>query len=155
MGHSRRRVEDSDAKSSIDYWVLAQEVSEGNNINSCDRAHSCGILPNNVVAFCSYPKNLPEAKLKRFGIMSLVKEIPRSPNISSLTWLLVITLMQIYYENQQAEKKRKQNVQFRDKEYTQNFNVGDLVCAERNGGKIESCALRMRFYSDNFIYLWK
>ena len=46
----------------------AQEVSEGRDIISkWPKDHSCDILATNGAAFCSFPKSLPEAKLKSFG----------------------------------------------------------------------------------------
>lgn len=52
----------------------SQEVSKGKNISSWHREHSCDILAKNV-ATCL--KNLPEAKLKSFGLASLTEEILR------------------------------------------------------------------------------
>lgn len=52
-------------------------------------------LAKNVAAFCSGPKNLPEAELKSNGLISLVEEIPRQSNIDSVIWLL-ITFMLVY-----------------------------------------------------------
>ena len=42
-----------------------QEVSE-KNINMLPQDCSCNILEKNMAAFCTYPKCLPEAKLKSF-----------------------------------------------------------------------------------------
>ena len=39
-------------------------------------------------------------------------EISRQPNIDSVLWLLVVTLMQIYNEKEQAEHGKMQNVEF-------------------------------------------
>ena len=66
MGHASRNMED--AESSVNYGAPAQEVSEKNIIQWC-RDHSCDILSKNVIDFCPCPKNLPEAKLKSFGLM--------------------------------------------------------------------------------------
>lgn len=64
------------------------------------------LLVKNVATFGIYPKNLPEIKLKSFGIISLAEEIPRQPNIDYIMWLLEIMLMQIYKEKQQARKSK-------------------------------------------------
>jgi hypothetical protein len=52
-------------------------------------------------------QNLHEAKLKSFGLISFAEEISRQPNIDSVTWLVVITLMQIYNEKEQGEGYKK------------------------------------------------
>ena len=38
--------------------------------------------------------------------MALAEEISRQPSIDSVMWLLVVTLMQIYNEEEQAEKEK-------------------------------------------------
>lgn len=50
-------------------------------------------------------KNLPEDTLKCFAIM-LEKEISRQWNSEFVTWLPVITLMQIYNEKEQVGATR-------------------------------------------------
>lgn len=45
----------------------------------------------NIASFYPCPKNLPEAKLKSNGLIYLVVEISREPNIESVMWLSVIT----------------------------------------------------------------
>lgn len=42
------------------------------------------ILAKDVTTFCPHPKNLPEAKLKSFGLMALAEEISRLPSIDCL-----------------------------------------------------------------------
>ena len=67
-----------------------------------------------MAVLCPCPKNFPEAKLKSNGLISLVEEVLRKPNIDSIAWLLVITLMQIYYEKEQVNKKiTKHNILMR------------------------------------------
>lgn len=84
----------SSAENNVDYGGAAQEASEGNNISNRPIDPSCVILGKNVSTFCLYTKNLPEAKLK-LNEMSLAEEISRSPNIECVTWLLIISLMQL------------------------------------------------------------
>ena len=57
-------------------------------------------------------------------------------------WLLVV--MHIYNEKEQAGQKEIQNVQFEEKNTNRNFNVGTLLCAERDKEKCnkESGSLR-------------
>lgn len=56
------------------------DVSEGNNTSNQARNYAYDTLAKNVAAFCPCPKNLPEAKLKGSGLLSLAEEISRQPN---------------------------------------------------------------------------
>ena len=60
-------------------------------------------------------KKLSVATLKSFEIMELAEEISRQPSIDSVMWLLVVTLMQIYNDKEQAEQGKIQNVQIEKK----------------------------------------
>jgi hypothetical protein len=102
-------VEDSGATSNVDYDNPPQEVSEEKDISKWPRDHAYNILAKNATAFCLCPGNLPEAKLESFGLMVLAKEVSRQASIDSALWLLVVTLMQIYNEEEQAEQKKIQN----------------------------------------------
>jgi hypothetical protein len=42
--------------------------------------------------FCPCLKSLPEAKVKRFRLIPLLKEISRHPDINSVEWLLNFSL---------------------------------------------------------------
>lgn len=105
MGHITRWVEDGGGKSSIDYDSLTKKVSE--NINKCPRDFSCNILSNNMAALCPFPKNIPKAKLKSFRLIVLAEEISRQHNIDSVGWILLVTLMQLYNEKEQAKQGKK------------------------------------------------
>lgn len=83
---------------------LDQEVSEKKNINIWRNNHSCDILVKNVAAFCPCLKGLPKAKVKSFELIPLAEEISKQPSIDSAVWLLVLTLMKIYNEKEQAEQ---------------------------------------------------
>lgn len=80
---------------------LDQDVSE-DNINMWPTNHSCGILLKNLAAFYPCPKSLPKVKVKSFGLIPLAKEISKH----SVVWLLVLTLMKIYNEKEQAEQEK-------------------------------------------------
>ena len=43
--------------------------------------HPYHILAKNLAAFFPCPKNLPEAKLKSFGLVALAEEISRQPKV--------------------------------------------------------------------------
>ena len=60
-----------------------------------------------MTASCSFPKTLLEAKLKSNGFISLVEEISRQTNIDSVTWLLLIALMQVYNKKKSKQGKKK------------------------------------------------
>ena len=72
-------------------------------MNMCLRECSCEVLVNNLAVSCPCPKKLLEAKVKDFGLILLGEEISKQPKIDSVTWLLVVTLMKIYNEKEQAE----------------------------------------------------
>ena len=59
----------------MNYEGLDQELSE-ENFNLLPRDHSCDSLVKNVAAFCPCLKSLPEAKVKRFILIALTKEVP-------------------------------------------------------------------------------
>ena len=80
-----------------------QEVSVAKNFSMWPRDCSCDILVKNVAAFCP-SKSLPEAKVKRFRLITLKKEISKQPIINSVVWLLKFTLMKSILV------KRKKNV---------------------------------------------
>lgn len=52
------------------------------------------------------------------------------PNIGSVVWLLVITLMQVYNINEKLGQKETQNVKFEEKKRIRTFNVSSKACAE-------------------------
>ena len=55
------------------------------------------VLAKNMATFCHCPKILSEVKLKSFGSMSLAEEISRQLSVVTVTELLVISLIQMYY----------------------------------------------------------
>jgi hypothetical protein len=64
----------------------AQEISK-KNFNMCHKDCFCGILVKNVTTFYPCFKSLPEAKVKRFGLMALTKEISKQPSRDFVLWL--------------------------------------------------------------------
>lgn len=65
----------------------------------------CGVLTKNMAAFCPCPKNLLRAKFKSYGLNSWVGQISRQPNINSIMWLLIITLIHVYSEKEHVGQK--------------------------------------------------
>ena len=58
----------------------------------CPNTHSCDNVTN-VATFWFCLKSLPEAKMKRFRLIALAKEISKQLHINSVVWLLKFTLM--------------------------------------------------------------
>jgi hypothetical protein len=57
------------------------------NFNMCPRDCFCGILVKNVAVFCCCLKNLPEAKIKRFILIILTKEVLKMHSRGFVLWL--------------------------------------------------------------------
>jgi hypothetical protein len=55
--------------------LMAQEVSEEENLRMWSIVCSYNVLVKNVVAICLYLKSLPEAKMKRLRLITLTKEV--------------------------------------------------------------------------------
>ena len=72
---------------------LAQKVSVEKNFSMWHRAYFCSILVKKVAVFCPCLKSLSEAKVKRFRLIALKKEVSKQPGINSVVWLLKFTLM--------------------------------------------------------------
>ena len=67
--------------------------------------------------------------MKSFGLNPLAKEISKQPSIDSVVWLLVLTLMKMYNEKEQAEQGKIQNVQFEEKRGTRTLS-GAKSCVQ-------------------------
>jgi hypothetical protein len=65
-----------------------------------------------MISLCPYLRNLPEAKLKSDGLISLAEEISRQPN--AVTRSLVITLKQVYNKKEQVGLEEIQNIILRE-----------------------------------------
>lgn len=63
--------------------------------NSDTDKNSCDNMPNSVAAYSLCLMNLPDAKLRVWGIILLAEAISRQPNIDSAVRLLVITPTQV------------------------------------------------------------
>ena len=68
----------------------------------------CDILVKNVAAFCPCLKSLPEAKVKRFRLIALKKEVSKQPGVNSAVWLLRFTLIKNIL--MKRSKPRKENI---------------------------------------------
>jgi hypothetical protein len=71
MSHPSRNVEDFVAVSDLNCADLAQEVSVEKNFSMWPRDCFCSILMKNIALVCS----LPEAKVKRLGLIESTKEV--------------------------------------------------------------------------------
>jgi hypothetical protein len=90
MGHPSRDMEDFVGESDLNCAGLAQEVSVEKNFIVWPRDCFYGILVENVAAFCHCPKSLPEAKVKRFRLIALKKEVSKYQSTNSVVWLLTV-----------------------------------------------------------------
>jgi hypothetical protein len=70
-------MEDFVAESDLNCSDLAQEVSLEKNFSMWPRDYFCDILVKNVT-FCPCLKSLPEANIKRFILILLMKEVSQS-----------------------------------------------------------------------------
>lgn len=86
----------------MNYGSPAQKGPEESNASNWTRDHYFNILAKNVASFSPVLK-LSEADLKSFGQI-LLEEISRLPNVDSITWLLVITIIQVYNKKNSREK---------------------------------------------------
>jgi hypothetical protein len=75
MSHPRRNMEDFVAVSDLNCADLTQEVSMEKNFSIWHRDRFCVILVKNLAAFCPYLKSLHKAKVKRFILTALAKEV--------------------------------------------------------------------------------
>ena len=57
------------------------------------RDYSCDILVKKVVTICPCLKSLPEAKMKRFGLILLAEELSKQPSIDCVMWLLAFMVI--------------------------------------------------------------
>ena len=64
MAHCSRSLESNRAESFMNHGGSPQDVSKKKNNSNYSRDHSSDILAKNVPAFCTWPDDLPEAKLK-------------------------------------------------------------------------------------------
>ena len=72
MSYSNRNMEDFVAGSNLNCVDLAQEISKEKNFSMWHKDCFCGILVKNVATFCPCLKSLPEAKVKRLGLIALI-----------------------------------------------------------------------------------
>ena len=77
----------------------------------------CDILVKNVAAFCPFSKSQP-SKSEEFWINCTGREISKYTSIDSVMSLLVLTLVKIYIEKEQARQEKIQNIQFEDESGT-------------------------------------
>lgn len=66
-----------------------------------------------MTVFCPGPKNMPEAKLKTNGLISLVEGISSQHIVSCMALLLLITLMQVS-TMKRSNREKNANVQFEE-----------------------------------------
>jgi len=83
---------------------LAQEISEEKNFSMWPRDCSHGILVKNVTAFCPCLKSLSEAKIKRFILTALTKEVSKKHIRDLVLWFSL--MKSILTEHSKLRKKK-------------------------------------------------
>ena len=78
MAYPSRNMEHFVAEGDLNGRSLVLEVSEKNNFNTWPRDCFCGILVKNVATFCPCLKSLSEAKVKKLGLIALIKEVSKT-----------------------------------------------------------------------------
>ena len=80
------------------------------NVSMWPRDCFCDILMKNMAAFFHCPKNLSEAKVKRFRLIALKKEVSKQFSVRSVLWLLKLTTMKNILMKRIKLKKEKCNM---------------------------------------------
>lgn len=86
---------------------LAQDISE-ENFSMLPRDSSSDILVKNVAAFCPCPKSLPEAKVKRFRLITLTMEVSKKPSFN-----FALLIASILIKHSKLRVKKLQNIWFK------------------------------------------
>ena len=102
MGHPCRNMEDVVAEGDLNCSNLNLEVSEEKNFNMWPRDCSC--LVKNVATFCPCLRSLPEAKVKKFILIALTKEVSRKPNRDFVLWLSLMKNILMRHSRLKKEK---------------------------------------------------
>ena len=82
MDHPSRSMEDRGSEIDLNCRTQVKKFQRKIMISLWLKDHSCGILVNNVAAFCLCPNIVPEAKLRSFGLIVLAEKISRHPSIN-------------------------------------------------------------------------
>ena len=98
-------MKDSGAESNLNCGgLLAQEVSEKKNFSMWPRDCSRDVLVKNVAAFCPCPKNLPEAKVKKYRLIALTKKVSKQPSTDFVLWFILMKNILIKHSKLRKEK---------------------------------------------------
>ena len=109
----------------ISHVALAEDPGSVINMN---------ITVKNVAAFWPCLKSLPEANVK-FWINFVTEEISKQSNIDTVVWLLVVTLMKVDNEKEQAEQGKLENVKYEEKKKHREW-IGVKTCAQEDKQEI-------------------
>ena len=91
VDHPGRNEKDSGAECDVSCAALAPEVSEEWNFTVLPRSHSQDVLVKNVATFCL----IPEAKVKRFRLIELRKEVTEKPCIDFIFWFTLMNMKSV------------------------------------------------------------
>ena len=110
MDHPSRNTEDISAEGDFNCAGLTQVVIMEKNFSMWPIDCPCDILMKNVAAFHPCLKSLPVAKVKRFRLIALTKEVSKQPGINSVVWLLKFTLMKSILMKRSKLRKEKYKI---------------------------------------------
>jgi hypothetical protein len=80
-------MDDFVAGSDLNCVDLAQEILKEKNFRMWHEDCFCGILVKTVATFCPCLKGLPAAKVKRFRLIALTKEVSKKLSRDFVLWL--------------------------------------------------------------------
>jgi hypothetical protein len=86
-------VEYIGAEDDLNCADLAQDVSEEKIFSMLPRDCPYYIVEKIVVAFCPWMKSLPEAKMKRFRLIALTKEVSNQPSLDFILWFTMRSIL--------------------------------------------------------------
>jgi hypothetical protein len=106
MNNPNRTKEGFVALSGLSCAESSQDVSVKKHFIMRPRDCFSGILLKNMTAFCPSLKSVPDAKVNKLGLMTLVKEISEMPITDFVFWL---SLMKSILNKHSKLKKEKKN----------------------------------------------
>ena len=104
MNYPSRNMEDTGAEGDLNFGNMIQEVLEENTISMWPIDYFCDILVKNVAAFCRYLKSIPKAKVGRFILIALTKEVSKKPKRDFVLWLSLMKSVLSRYSKLRKEK---------------------------------------------------
>jgi hypothetical protein len=125
-------VEDFVAEGDMNCGSLGLEVSEEKNFSMWPRDCSCDILVKIVVTFCPSLKSVLGAKVERFILIALTKEISKEPNGDFVFWLRVVK--SILNKHSKLRKEKYKMYGSSNKKAQEVLQLDLVMCKNHPGG---------------------